>query len=298
MRCCRKSFSHARWIAVPLLALACGGSPKPAEPAEGTLTSPAWSEAESPVPPTPQETPRDPQCTGAELNANGLARSGLCDIEGHSAPLPKEVTASLLRTSVTAIAGQVVDVHIVLRNTGTEPAELFLDHSCGFENLTTKVLRDAGKNRLDRVGRKDCPLDADCVGQVAHFTLSPQGQATITLPLAASVSVIGDACEELPGRALSPGIYSVEWQTPYAKESFVSSFKVTKLERLARSKCKSYASIVAKKAEPDIKLRRGVERELRATCESQQPSQAFADCRMNAKTEIELANCQEVQLPR
>jgi hypothetical protein len=295
-----KSFTNPAVFlsAVSLLALSCGGSQQAAEPPSGALTSPTWSEAESQAPLTVAPIAREPQCSGNDLDANGLARSGLCNIEGHSAPLPQSITASLLTASVSAIAGQSTDVHIVLRNTGAQDVDLYLDHSCGFENLTTKVLRDSQANRLDRVGRKDCPLDAACVGQVAHFTLAPQGKATITLPLPAVVTVIGDSCEELPGRALSPGNYSVEWQTPYTRKPFTTALAVKKLDRLAKGKCKAYASTVAKKAEPDIRLRRGVERELLETCVREQPSQAFADCRMNATTEIELAQCQEVQLPR
>lgn len=293
-----KRFTNTIALSATLLMLSCGGSQNQAQPG-GALTSPSWSEADSQVPPpVEEEVVRAPQCTGSDLDASGLGRSGLCNIVGHSEPLPASVSASLLTTSISAISGQTVDVHVVLRNAGTSAAELFLDHSCGFENLTTMVLSDARKNRLDRVGRQDCPLDAACVGQVAHFTLAPQGQATIALPLSASVIVIGNECEELPGRALTPGSYSVAWQTPYASAPLVSSFTVKKLARLSKSKCKTYASVVAKKAEPDIKLRRGVERELLSACQAEQPSQAFADCRMNATTELELAACQEVQLPQ
>ncbi len=288
-----------RWLALPLFALSCGGSQQPANAPTESLDSPAWSEVKSAeVSPIEDDWTREPQCTGANLDASGLARSGLCNVEGHSAPLPPAVTASLRESSVSAIAGQTADVHLVLRNTGGADAELFLDHSCGFENLTTKVLTDARNNRLDRVGRSDCPLDAACVGQVAHFTLPPKGIATITLPLSASVSVIGEGCEELPGRALSPGTYTVDWNTPYASAPLRTTLNVTKLERLAKSQCKTYASVVAKKAEPDIKLRRSVEKTLMESCLKEQPSQAFADCRMNAATEIALASCQEVQLPR
>lgn len=291
--------SGLRWLALPLFALSCGGSQEPADTTATALNSPAWSEVKSQeVSPVEDDWTREPQCSGANLDASGLARSGLCNIEGHSAPLPPAVTASLRKSSVTAIAGQSAEVHLALRNTGSVDAELFLDHSCGFENLTTKVVTDARNNRLDRVGRSDCPLDAACVGQVAHFTLPPKGVATITLPLPASVSVIGDACEELPGRALSPGTYTVEWKTPYASDPLRTTLNVTKLERLAKGKCKTYASVVAKKAEPDIKLRRSVENILMESCLKEQPSQAFADCRMNATTEIALAACQEVQLPR
>ena len=285
-------------VACIALTLACGGSQHAAEPADGTLTSPNWSEADSEAEAAALvDRPREPQCSGSELDASRLARSGLCNIEGHSAPLPELIETSLLHESASAIAGQSTEVHLVLRNTGTEDAELFLDHSCGFENLSTKVVTDSRGNRLDRVGRQDCPLDAACVGQVAHFTLSAQGKATITLPLKATVTVIGDSCEELPGRALSPGRYSVAWQTPYAEKPFTTALLVTKLARLAKSRCKEYASVVAKKAEPAIAQRLHVQKELLAACLRQQPSQEFADCQMQSTTEAQLAQCSEAHHP-
>jgi hypothetical protein len=223
-----------------------------------------------------------------------LAGAGVCDIEGHAQELPPGVQASLASKTTEVVSGQNASVRLLLRNTGDTAAELFLDHSCGFENLTTNmVLRDHHDKRLDRVGRTDCPLDADCAGQVAHFSLAPRGVATITLPLKASVSVVGEQCEELPGRALSPGKYSVHWKTPYAGDPFVTKLLVKELVRLPKSKCKSYAQTVAKLAEPDPTLRGKVQKQLLSTCQKEQPSLAFAQCRMAATDESELEACQE-----
>ncbi len=293
-----RCFSVSLFAAAPFLVFSCGGAQAPAEPAPN-LGSPTWTEAPVVTPPAePEPPPRNPACSGTSLNASLLARSGVCNIEGHAKALPTSIVASLASDSAQVISGQSAAVQIVLRNTGATTADLFLDHSCGFENLSTKVLLDSGGNRLDRVGRADCPLDAACVGQVAHFTLDAQGSAMITLPLHAAVSVIGDNCEELPGRALSPGEYTVQWKTPYTETLLTTKLRVEKLLRLPKHKCKAYAKAVASKAEPDIKLRRGVERELLKSCRHEQPSQAFADCRMNATSEVELAGCQEVMLPR
>lgn len=218
---------------------------------------------------------------------------GVCNIAETAQDLPKAIVASLASSKAEAISGDETEVKILLRNTGTAAEELFLDHSCGFENLTTnKVLRDAHEQRLDRVGRTDCPLDAACVGQVAHFTLAPKGTLTITLPVKAAVSVIGEGCEEMPGRALSPGNYSVTWKTPYTSDALVTKLKVTKLERLAKSECKNYARTVSKKAEPDAKLREGVRKTLLAKCQKEQPAKAYAQCMMQAESEEALKACQ------
>ena len=286
-------------VVVPAVAATCGGSHQDGDAPSGRIQSPDWSEATSPeTAPDVEEAVRAANCTGSALDASLLARSGLCNTEGLAKPLPKSVVASLASTTATAVSGQVANVQIILRNTGTEPADLFLDHSCGFENVITKELRKAHSKRLDRVGGRDCPLDAACVGGVAHFTLLAGGQATITVPLAATVSVIGEQCDEMQGRALSPGKYTVEWATPYSQNALVLDFQVTELKRLAKNDCKAYARVVAQKAEPDIKLRREVEKQLLARCENEQPSRAFAECRMNAATELELANCQESVLPK
>ena len=289
--------SSAFQIAAPLLVLSCGGSQAPAEPSP-SLGSPTWTEAPVVAPVEPEAPPRNVACSGSSLDASKLARSGVCNIEGHAKALPASIVASLASNSAQVISGQSTTVQIVLRNTGMTDVDLFLDHSCGFENLSTKVLLDSAGNRLDRVGRSDCPLDAACVGQVAHVTLAAAGSATIVLPLHAAVSVIGENCEELPGRALSPGKYTVQWKTPYSETLLTTNLVVEKLLRLPKHKCRTYAKVVAVKAEPDIKLRRKVERELLVSCKQKQPSQKFADCRMNASTEIELASCHEATLPR
>ncbi|MCP4448440.1 MAG: hypothetical protein GY811_24320 [Myxococcales bacterium] len=292
-------FAQALCLVAPAMGLACGGSQAGTGETEAAMQSPEWSEEKSvQTEPEVEELARAAQCSGAALNTQLLARSGMCDIEGHSRPLPPSVSARLASPSVTAISGQVADVEIVLSNSGTSTADLYLDHSCGFESLSSMVLRDDASNRLDRVGRDDCPLDASCVGQVAHLSLPPGGEAIITLPLPASVSVVGDQCEEMPGRALSPGTYSVAWKTPYSETPLVTTLKVLELRRLSKSECKTYSKAVAAKAEPDIRLRRSVERQLLFACQAEQPSQKFADCRMKAITELELANCQEVKLPR
>lgn len=278
-----------------LLATACGSSQAPKEGTAGHLDDPQWtaeSKGEESKPAPPQEPARDPACSGADLDASRLGRMGVCNIDGTAQDLPKTIVASLASSKAEAISGQEVEVKILLRNSGSAAEDVFLDHSCGFENLTTnKVLRDEHEQRLDRVGRADCALDAACVGQVAHFTLAPKGTVTITLPLKAAVSVIGDGCEEMPGRALSPGNYSVTWQTPYTQDALVTKLKVNKLERIAKSECKSYARNVSKKAEPDAALREGVRKSLLTKCQKEQPSKAYAQCMMKAETEEALKAC-------
>ena len=283
-----------RWPLALLLVAACGGSQAQGS-ARPPLPSPDWSHPPGPEPISKvPDTQRNPECTGATFDASVLAASGLCDVEQRAQPLPQAISVTLASRAVEAVSGQLVSVTLRLHNASSEPQELFLDHSCGFENVSTMILTDSSGNRLDRVGRTDCPLDEACVGQVVHLTLLAGGEATITLPLHASVSVVGDQCEELPGRALSPGMYTVEWKTPYATTPFVTHLNVRALERLAKSECKNYAKVVAKKAEPDIRLRRDVEKQLLATCLAQQPELAFAQCRLNATTEVELASCTEI----
>ncbi len=277
--------------------LACGPPNAAQQQSQSSLGAPNWSSTSTPAARPEVDSTRPDECTGANLDVSWLARSGTCSHNGYAQELPSVISASLSGQLVSVLSGQDTSVQLLLKNTSHESVELYLDSSCGFGHQVSATIRDRSGKRLDRVGRQDCNTEPTCAGEVAYVTLKPSGVATIDLPLSAKVTVVGQQCEKMPGRALSPGRYDVELATPYAANSFSFKLQVEELKRLPMARCGEYARVVAALAEPDLGLRKKVETTLKAHCEDKAPSLKFADCRMNSTTTIALEKCQEVYTP-
>jgi len=285
-------------ILVCFLPACAGGATDPAEP-----SAPSLEAAESPgeqglAEPSPGEsvsaaTERDARCTGSALDLDALAGSRGCHAGGNASPLPEGVSLSLESTKLEAVASERASYRVLIKNNTASDAELVLDASCGFRNLISSKLFSNHDIRLDHVGPETCREPRDCAGSVVHVTLAAGGTATLSVAVPTQISVFDDACAAMPGRLLEPGSYNVRVSVAGQDEPLKGTLKVAKLVRLSAKKCAHYAKTVAAKAEPSLKERAQVQRDLLSKCEKQPPVKTLADCQMSAKTEEALAACQK-----
>lgn len=242
--------------------------------------------------------PTDPiadECRGAEVDLIAAAGSGRCDVGGTADPLPPSVEVELAATDLRAAAGELTPAALILANRGLGPALFELDASCRFANAARVSIFDHRGKRIDDVGLAQCvEQKRSCAGHVIQVELAPDGRAEIPFEVNTRLAAVDHgSCEALPGRALVPGRYRVLVSTPLAAAPFEAHLVVTALERLPRSRCRSYARRLARLAEPDAARRPEVAAQVDAQCRRAPPPRALVDCQLGAATEAELAACAE-----
>jgi hypothetical protein len=129
-------------------------------------------------------------------------------------------------------------------------------------------------------------------GHVVGVTIDAGGEAYLPITVPSQVALLADKdCTEYPSRILSPGAYTLMLRTAFAEKPLTATMNVTRIVRLPRKRCQSYAKKVAAVAEPQESLRSKVATDLEAQCKRKQPAKVFADCQLKAKTAEELQAC-------
>jgi hypothetical protein len=266
--------------------MSCGGSEAPVEKPASPNPQPGAGETQ---PADAPATPRDPACTGANLDLDSLAATNVCAVARTGDDLPASIEATV-QSEADGIGGRPVPIHVQLHNSSDAPVDLFIDASCDFTNFVeSRVITRTGQ-RIDRVGEKACEPAPQCTGKVMHVTLGPKGQANLHYPLQTRVALADENCGMWTGRPLQGDEYKLEIRVN-KREPKIVKLSLQNEEYLSVDKCKAYAEDLAKLAEPNKSLRASVAAKVQAQCEKTPPTMKLVKCQETAKDEAALKKC-------
>ncbi len=158
-------------------------------------------------------------CTGPSLDLDAIRMSSSCDVDHRTrAPWPEAGQLTLeVPGEQTVARGESIDIPVLLRNTGEEPATLVVDPGGGRSVVIAGVTRDG-----QPVAQDYCPISSFGMARAVRLTLDPGGAATATVTWWANnanespetMTLVG--CKN--GRGLQTGVYELVLRLPGTRE--------------------------------------------------------------------------------
>lgn len=210
-----------RWLAIAFAA-GCGSPrpapagqppPSPAPVARGSAAPVAMQPA--PPPPVAPVAPPEPPpeiiaaCRGPKLDLRKLVAGGECLVKTAQQPIPPAVVASVDPAPVIVKSGGKTAAAIVLTNTGTEEARLYLNESCGHLIDATYEMLVGNGERID-LEAGGCGLSSGCPPRILGIALPPQGTLRLTVDIVARIETFDATCHSKRVKPVPKGKYDLK----------------------------------------------------------------------------------------